>query len=661
MPTALTALRPLIERPDLPTPAAGDRRPWLWRAMRPAGLGILAAGWATDNPVLVLLALVVATWLLLRRWLPTDVALPSAVLLLTSSAVVLGLVAHLVGLDLLARPVLLLGVHVVYCAIPVLLPDRGPSAALRPQPYGGGARVAYLPAVALLLVGLRQAFDERLAASWSLLGTDVARHMLYVQGLQQDGALEYTSDGYPRGLHMLLALASVPGRALDEPASALVYDLRLVAAATVLAFALLVSTAICLTLRVASCWGWSQLLAVLSGLGTGLLLLGLSSYVRAFIVQAAAPSLLAAVALWALPLTALVLRKHRHRLLALLLVAAGCTALLAQLWQALVLVPPAAAVLCVALRLRRPRELLVSLLPARGASVLVVAGVVVAVVVTLLPILSLQASGGGLAVASTVGESPGPPRALLVAALLSALVVPFLSRHDALRHVLLAQVLALLLVCALLLRATDNPLDLGQYYPQKVQWFLLVLLLPVLVLGAVDVLARLVRRTSTVLGRLGRAARVARAVTVSVTFALLFAFVLPYFVLDTPVLLSVARVNERSGDAVRRLDLALEHGHRHAPTIPVPVSIGTSDLPDRVATPLVSTLLAFQTGQPTNYGQPAQVCSDIELVAQGQPAVVVTALDAAYLRRLMSRRGCGDVPIVQVPGGGAHPMFLPKD
>lgn len=619
---------------------------------------LLVAGVVADAPMLVLSALVVATTLLMRRVLALDLAVPAAVLALLGTGLLAGVAADAAGVDLLHRPILLIGVYAAWILVPVLLPRSGAGDVPPSTPYGRSAWPAYLPSAAVLLVAARSAVDERLTASWAVLGTDTGVHMVALQQVQEAGSLDYGGSGYPRAFHMLAALVSVPGRALGDPTAALGYDLRLVAASACAALALLTWTCACTVLRLAAARDVSRVVAVVAATVGASALLLMSAYVRAFVYQSATGSLLAAAVLWVLPLSALALRGARHRLLVLTLVAMTAAMLLAHLWQALALCPVLALLAYAAPRLRRPGRLLRELCPTPGLTGLLVCCAVGTAFVAVLPMLAVVADGG-LGLAAIPGMSPGPPLSLQLGAAAAAVVLLRRCRSDVDR-LQLGVLAGLVVALTAMLRSNGQGLDLTQYYPQKVLWFLTVFTLPVASLVGVAVLFRVVRHGWHLLGRSGRFVGVVRPVGIAAVVAVLVAFVAPVLSIKQPAALNLVRPHPSAPDVVRRLDIAREHAVGHGTAVAVPVSLGNRPLPDRDATGIISRLMSFQTGQPVNAGSPDRVCDEIRFVAADAPAVVVTALESGHLRRLMRNRGCGDVPVVQVPGGGAHPAFLPK-
>ena len=624
-------------------------------------MALLPAAVLLDNPVLVMCALVATAVGLLSRWLPLDVAVPSAVLTVLFTALLAGVVADGLDVDLLARPRVLVVVYLAVAWAAVLVGQRGTSGApraVRPAPYGAVSVVAYLPALGAAATGLLHSGDERSAASWVFVGTDAGRHIGFVMDAQRSGALDYTTNGYPRAMHVLDALVSVPGRGLGSASEALAYDLRLVASTTVLALALVLWTGACLALRISDARGLARATAVTAATAGAVQLLALSAYVRDFVFQASAPSMLASVVLCGLPLAALVLRPGRQRLLVLVLVAATSTVLLSHLWQALAPAPALGLLAVLGPQLRRPRHLLRAMSPRPAVLGLAVVWCLGAALLSALPLQAIAAQGG-LDLAAIPGRADGPPALLLLGAALALPGLLLLVRHDWARA-LLGVGAAVVGVTAVLLEANGQGLDLTQYYPQKALWFLVVLMLPLCAVVVVRPVLWSAHTGLQLLGRIRYRAQATRVVVTAVVVALLVAFVAPLLVVRQPAAEALLGLHDWAASSSRRYDIAQQHALAYAPAVAVPVSLGKSSLPDREASGIISRLMSLQTGQPTNVGDPQDVCEDVQLVAGSRSAVVVTALDRTYLRGLMERRGCGGTRVVQVPGGGADPVFLPE-
>jgi hypothetical protein len=630
-----------------------------------AGLVVVLAGVVFLNPVLVLCGLVLTTSALLMRRLSWDLALPAGVLALLAVSTIVAVAAGLLDIDLLARPWILATLYVLYSAAGAYWSWR-PSVPLLScaAPTGGYGWAAYASAGLAGAIGVAQSFFERMPASWAFTGTDLAQHMILLQDVQRSGSLDYSVSGYPRSFHMLAAFVSVPSPPLDHPLELLSYDMRLVAAATWLCLALVLWAGTTLALRLGAARGAPRLVSVGAAVlfGAGALLT--NSFVVTFVYMGAASSLLAIVVVVSLPLAALGLNTRRSRVIVLPVMSATSVMLLAHLWQALIVVPPLAFAVYAVPGLRdvvalATRRKLWDRLGMPFALVTAVSLIMLAA--GSIPLLSLQTSGG-LALAATAGDLPAVPWLVLCLGLAVAvwMIRDFLRGST---RLFLGSVGGLLLATAVMLRGANNGFDLHQYYPMKVLWFLTIMLGPILALTAVDTGRRLFRPVWRSLDRLGGLTRVCRAAVVASLCAVGFAFCLPPLLGNaSTTLASLARYAPRHGQSdstsigavsSARFDIATSYGTRYAAAVTVPVAVADTTELDHYGPYVVSKLISFQTGQPQSYGQAADVCSDVTAVTAGSGrAVVITQMDPDALRAIMKKKGCGDVPVVKIPGGG---------
>jgi hypothetical protein len=431
--------------------------------------------------------------------------------------------------------------------------------------------------------------------------------------------------------------------------------MRLVASGTWLAFALVLLAAAALTLRLGRLLGTGPLVTVLAATLVSTALLLLNPFVYVFGYLAAAPSLVAIVVMWALPLAALELHDSPRRGTALLVVAGVAVVLLAHLWQALAPVP------LVALAAAVPARDLVRLKPLRRPDTAVLVRVaVVAVGVAVLsapPMLGIL-HATGLAQAGAAGYIYTAPVGLTALGILSLVrLVP--HRHDVGARLLLGTVVGVVALIGVFLRETRT-LDLTQYYPAKGVWFLTVLIGPVLALAAVELAARLATATHAWTQRLGPAARVTRVAAVAAAVALYVGFVLPVQAVAGSAAYDAVRYGDARDASGLRYDVALAYGSRFLPARTVPVEVGVGPVLDPSTTLMVSKLISFQTGQPVTRGMPLDVCADVRRVAGSGPAVVLTSLDPSVLEPVMRRDGCGDVPVVRRPGPPRQ-LIVPLD
>lgn len=606
-----------------------------------AGLVLVAAALVWGSPVGLLVGLVVSATSVARRWLPLDLAVPSAALACVAAALTAGLLASVTGASLLAHPVALVIVFLLGAVLAVADAVRRPAAAVVDGTRHGW--IAYLPAGLAAAIAWVQAATVWTATSWSFVGTDMAQHMLMLEELQRTGRLDYSAGGYPRALHMLLALVSGPSMPAQDPAALLPYDLRLMSAATWLAFALMLGGAATVTLRLARLLATRDAVAVgaASACCAGLLLL--NPLVLSFVYMGAAPSLVAIVALWAIPLAALELdRRGVPRVTpALLVVSVLSVALLANLWQPLVVAPVVA--LLVAVALRRPRTS--GAIPRR--SLLLLLGVGTLAVALVAPAVLAVARAQGLATAAVAGTIDPVPLPLLVGGV--ACTALLARRWTTTTRALLGTAAGLAVMAAVLLLGSGRA-DVSQYYVVKSLWFLCLALLPVTAAVGAPVVVGVVSVGWHSLGRLGSMARLSRAFVVASSVALVVSFLLPIEAVVGSAALDTVTTQEPTTVSSRAYTTAVAYAMRYAPALAVPVELGSGPFPDRLATKVTSELLAFLTGQPENAGRALDVCVDVRTVAGPRPAVVITTLDPAVLAPVMRAGGCPDVPVVRVPG-----------
>lgn len=640
---------PLMTGQDPASPAAG-RRAVFWPGPAATAVAVLMlAGLLLPNPVCLLVGLVLAAAVCCRRWLPWDAALPVGTLGVLLVAVAAGLAAAFARVDLLRAPHLVAGAWVVLAAVLVACAParsrlRAPATARRPW-----TMLAHLPAGLAAGVAVLQQLDVRRVASWMFRGTDFAEHAVMLERLQSAGFLSYATETYPRGVHALLALVSGPGVPAAGSAALLSYDLRLLAAATWLALALLLWTMSGLVLHAGAALGLSERWRVAVALGMGIVVLHHGSSMLVFVAMAAAPGLLAAVAACTVPLVAMTVPPRGRPGLLLAVVTALAVAALAQTWPPLLPVPLLAFVAAHAAARSSARAGHVTQAPSRpglhSPGVLPVVVLAVAATATVIPLVALM-RGGGRAVAAIPGSLPGP--SLLVVGVGTVCAVLLLRGQRTAAASTGAVVGAFVTVAALLV-AAGGGFDVAQYYPRKALWFLAVLVLPaaaVLLAAAARWLCLVASRQCS---RLGRSARVGRIGCAAVAAAAFVGYVLPVFAV-AGTLAQTAAQGPRPADA-RKLDIVLEHPSKYGPARAVPVALGLRHMPTRNDTYVLSKLFGLRTGQPQTSGRAAQPCAAVREVAGDGPAVVVTDLDAGPLRERMRRQGCGDIPVLTIPGG----------
>lgn len=604
-------------------------------------------GLVDDNPFLLLCGLSGSTSVLLRRKLRWDLAVPGSFLLLVAVATATGLAGHALRVDLLGRPGLLAGCFLVF-ALAALVAAVGVD---RPVPSAAGASwwgaLPWIPAGLAAGIALLQSVSTSITAAWALSGTDLAQHVVLLGEVQRAGVLDYSDQGYPRGLHMLLALVGAPAGPAD-PADLLVHDLRLFAAASWLALALVLVGGAALVRRLGSVVGATARVAAIAATVFGLWALLSNVVVQTLVYMGAAPTLLAVLALWAIPLVVLEWR-GRVRTGTLILVTAGATFLAAHLWQALVIVPACAALCSLGQRRGRPSVLSQRL---RERTQLVTVLLAVPVVALAGPAMLGVLREGGTGLAAIPGEiSPAP---LPVLGLGLGCLAWLLRRQPAEARALAGTAIGALVVVAVLLAGADRGWDLTQYYPMKGLWFLTLILSPAAMLLAAVLAAGGLRLASHLLDRLGAAARMGRVLVGAVSVAAGFAFALPPVVAVPSATVGAVRGAWDEADAavgLQQLQIAQDYPRRYQPAVTIPVAVGQSVVFDEYASYVVSKLMSFQTGQVQNHGRAPFVCADVAQVAGDREAVVVTKLDLSLIQTIMSDGGCGQVRVVQAPGG----------
>jgi hypothetical protein len=614
---------------------------------------------ATNSPALVLLALVASVTSLTARRLALDLAVSAAALLLLLGAVAAGQVAARQGLNLLAHPRLLAATYLVAAGAALLHAmrrDAGgpPSTSLPAAPWWRG--LAFLPVAVATVTGLAQVAVTGLTKSWGFWGTDLARHMAAIGSLQSDGRLDYGTSSYPRGLHMLAALVSVPDPPLTDASRLLGYDAVLAAALTWFALALLLLAGTSLALRAADRLGWGPAVGTMAAvlLGGGALLT--NTFLLSFVYLGAAPSLAAVAVLYGVPLAHLVVPRTAHQLAFATLVSALSAVALAHLWQALLAAPVLAWVVLAlpelhglpgALRSRLRRRMLM----------LAGAGALGAAALAFPPVFEVQRAAG-LAYAAVPGELAGPPWRLLGTGVLALVVLLVWRRRETWVRAAAGTALGLALATYLLLRGTGHPHDLTQYYPMKAAWFLALFLAPLLAVVVAGVGVRWAKWLWSTLGRTGRYAVAGRTLAAGLVLGPFLAAWLGYLVgVDAAALGAWDRaVPAPAGDqrqttqlSAVRYDIAVRFASTPGRVV-VPWQVGEAPF-DRYGTRTISILLTALTGQPEIRGGQS-LCREIDWVAQSRsrPALVVTQLPVRTVEQALRKSGCpGRAEAVRVP------------
>lgn len=619
------------------------------------GLLLVVGGGILADPAVLLVGLVASTASWLRRRLPVDLAVPVAAAVLLAASITAGLAAGLLHQDLLKAPRALAAAYLVGAAVALLRSLAGGPVG-GPPPTRGAGLLAYVPAVLALAIGLLQSVSVSVAKSWAFWGTDLAHHMTTLKIVQAAGALDYDVSGYPRGLHMLAALASVPSAPTGVD-GLMAYDLRLVAALTWLATGLLLATGASLALRLARLLGRPARVGVLAGVLFGTAALLTNTFVLSFVYFGAAPSLLAGTVLLLLPLAGAAGLLRAARLGTVAAWAALCLVCLAHLWQGLLLAPVGAGALLLLVRVPRLTADLRSRAARRalgGGLIAVAAAVALAV-----PAVAGLRQVGGTAVTSAAGSLAGEPWVVLVPAL-GTLVLLLRPLRHAWASLLAGSAAGLLASGVVVLLSSGHPADLDQYYPAKLLWFLTILLGPLLAVASVTVADVAARSCWGAAGRLGQAAFVVRWTGASLVVALAAAFWLPYLL---GVESATAGTWHRAAPDQRqvptafpdwsayRYELATRFGPDDRAEVVVPYLVANASS-DPFGTRVVSELLAFLTDRPEVLGGRATVCQEIEQLAGDRPAVVLTQQPAGSVLDSMAEAGCtGRAPVVRVSVG----------
>lgn len=604
-------------------------------------VALIASGLLAGNSVLALLGLVAVATIATASFWPGDVAIVVATLMLLGAATLAGIVAAALGVDLVA------GITPWAVATTVLLTASAVARSgrarkvLLPRQSAVVVWPVYVPAVVAAAIGVAQSLSTDLTLSWALDGTDLAQHVLGLDATRDAGMLSYAGEGYPRGFHMLAAMLT--GSAPAESGELLAHDLRFVAACSWLALGLLALTAAAAVLRLAQGGSLTPRQGVWAATSIGGLLVLANAVIDTFVYMGAVPSLLALTVLLVVPLIVGVTREQSvyHALVA----ASAALFLLAHLWPPLVLAPVLA--------------LGAALPPLRSSKWMPTERRDVAYWVTTLALLGAAApallgvaQAGGTSLAAIPGELPRPPLLLLVVGAV-ALTARLARRRDATTRAYAGAVVGLAAGGIVLLAGAGNGLDLSQYYPRKMTWFLTVTVSPLAFAAFTLMSYRALCGVRRATAQLGSAARVARIVLAAAVVAASVAFVLPQLAaVPSSTVTSVRGAwDDTAGSAGReRFNIAQDYGERFSPAVTVPVAVGQSVVFDRHSSYVVSKLIAFETGQPHTHGRPHGVCHDVARASGGRDAVVITKLDPKVLRPIMQQEGCGDVRVVRIPG-----------
>jgi hypothetical protein len=651
---AETDLHAPPDQPSDASPAAGGQRlastwqpagsspsdGWWARGLATSSVVCVVGGLVSGNPVLVLVAVGAAVTVLLGRWLACDLAVVAAGQLLLLCAVMAGTGAAWLGLDLLDAPSVLGLLYVGLTVFAAVLSWWRPRWVGRLD--GRATPLAYLPALVAAATGLFQSVSVHAVQSWAFFGTDVVSHVTILAQVQETGHLDYSLSSYPRGMHMLAALMSVPDAPLDDRHQLLTYDLKLGGALTWLALAFMLWTGSALCLRLGRAVGASGTVSWVAALVFGTAGLLTNTFLESFVVQGAAPSLVAQAVLFCIPLAVLEIPRRRLELPMVAAVAATASMLLAHLWQALAIAPAVALGLLVLVLARSGRTIRTQLWTRRALAG--VAVLVAAVVLAADPLFHI-AKAGGASLAASPGDLAGEPWRLLIPCLLSTVALTRWGRRPW-ATALGGTGLGLALTVGWLLRGAGNGLDLDQWYPLKACWFLTLFLAPWLALTVVRLAALVIGPTWARLGRAGRGAFVIRSGVIAIVAATATATWLPWQ-LGTASALERAwhrydwfapGASERPLHHGGALDLVQSVDSR--PAIVVPWRLERSFLFEAGSLRVVSDLLHFVNGQPRLAEMTENVCERIRDLSSDEQAVVLTRASAAEVRQDLAEGGC---------------------
>jgi hypothetical protein len=284
-------------------------------------------------------------------------------------------------------------------------------------------------------------------------------------------------------------------------------------------------------------------------------------------------------------------------------------------------------------------------------------------VLTGTPVLSVMTQHGA-SVAAIPGHVPPGPWRVLSLGLVCLVLLAAKDRSGAVR-LIVGGALGLLASAAILLALAGGGLDLTQYYPQKVLWFLALFLSPLLV----TVIAWALVVTAVPLWRsAGRLPHgfVLRSSLVALTTVVVLAGWLPWRIGAGIASVNALQVADdhsfnQPNRSAQRHEIATRYGPALQPRIVVPYVVGASAMVDPRGTQRVSSLLSFLTGQQAIAGDPPSVCKAIRIMAGTREAVVISKLPRSRVLANMRRNGCASrAEVLHVPGGirdAAHSKY----
>lgn len=618
-----------------------------------AALGVLVAG-LTSHTVLLLVSLMVLTAWAFSRRVTWDIAVGAAFGALLLVACVVGVAGAWIGWRPYASQPVSLGMVMLTAFAAVGATRVTPSDATPHSRFSGWDWMSFIPVLAPLAIAITSLVNLTFAKRHSALIIDTPEHAFLIRRITHDGNLDYSAHAYPRGFHALVGWMTT---AAGDP-HGLPGDLQTVLAMSWLAYAVMMTLAISLAVRLTTQHG--QVVRLLAGLLTGTALV-LSDGTLAHFAEMTSPNATMAVVLCLSILLFAV--NHTTQLRELLWLLPLATAALAQLWTPMALAGVGVWIAAAALsmrRLRRERSAWIGLV-SRTVLALAVAGVIT------VPLMLNLLSGGGVSLSGLWGVPAmmGGRYQLVVAAGVLWLLLTVRGAASALT---LGCVLGLAGAVGVLLLGSGDPTNLAQWYPMKALWFLSVCVLPY----GITAFIALTRMTWVAICWLAdrtapyqRLTRLVLAASMVIVVLLANATTLWMLTIRQPrVTNSLADLtvgpeprrittstNSAFDSSERRIEVAQRYSDAFAPAITLPTAIGYDPMSDSAASMITSRMMALTTGQPVTSGSPRRICHEVRQLrdATGKDVVVITALPVEKVRELSADQGCGEVRIEKIP------------
>lgn len=634
-----------------------DNRPGSRRigvALGSAGLVLVTVGVAVGQGLWVLVGSTISGSVLLRRWLPVDIAIPAAAAMLCLGTVVAGEAAAAAHIDLLAVPTVLAAGYIAAAAAVLVWAARsrrdtvGVAAELRRRWW------AWLPAAVPAGLAVLEATGLRNPATWLFSSTDPAEHLVLLQAVQRAGSLDYASQAYPRALHVWGAFAAAPSAALDDRLVLLHQDSQLFAGIVWLSLAVALLTISSFIMRLARPSRVSYVLAAAAAVLVGVVVL-LWDVGSILVGIGAAASLFGVACVLLLPLVI----AQRHLTTAwpsVVPLGAADTVLLLHLWQPLAAAPVAATAAFVAVTWRdRMREAASQqAVGARrtrrvrrwrpGRRDLLALSALALLLAAAMPAVLYVLRAGGVSLAGTFGLLPPVPWFVVVAVVSATATLPLIARGRVVL-VYVASLLGLVVAVAVLLLGAGKGLDFEQWYPAKATWTLVLAALPAVAAVASRAAQSLAVRVWRATGRAGSLSFVLRVSVVAALVLVGGAVAAARVSVWRPLLVSVM-----SGDGSQpQLDRALRWYDAAQPRLPVVADVGMTDW-DAGTSLTWARVYSFLNGQPEVVADLRSVCRAASEIAANGSVVVVTTQDETKMRAAMVSQGCGQLALLHVPG-----------